>query len=143
MKNQLSDDQSKVYHAQQEALTQRLSKLGFFVGLDTGFIDYETNGGLSLLSDGTFASLIPGVKAYYFMPDPGDDDGTFSALLDILYPLVDENIGIYFCDNSGFKWLVFDTDRYSKLCKRTEFQPDEFRVYPQQNIEVQGPGGGE
>ena len=133
MKKQISTDLPKVYHAQQEALTQRLSKLGFFVGLDTGFIDYEANGGLSLLSDGTFASLIPDVKACYFMPDPGDDIGTFSALQEIIYPLVEDGIGVYFCDKSGFKWLVFDTDRYSKLCEQTEFQPNEFRVYPQQD----------
>jgi len=125
--------QHEKYHEPQLALTQRMNKLGFFVGLSTGFVDYETSGGLNLLSDGTFVSMIPGVKAAYYVPDPREDDGLFSNLLTILYGIVDDNIGIYFSSKSGYRWVVFDTEAYAELCKTTDFEPREFRIYPQQD----------
>ena len=134
MEDQLPEKQPHVYHVQQEAFVHSLSKLGFFVGLETGFIDYDARGSLIQLSNGTFVSMIPGVKAAYYVPDPGEDDGLFSNLLDILYGIVDNNIGVYFSSNSGYRWVIFDTAAYAELCKTTDFEPDEFRVYPQQDI---------
>ena len=132
MENQTPEKQSNANHEQQKALTQRLSKLGFFARLETGFIDYEPNGTLNTLSAGTFLSVIPTVRGYYFMPHPYDEsDGTFAALIGMLYDVADDDIGVYFLSKSGYRWIIFDTERYAQLCEKWEFTPSEFRIFPQ------------
>lgn len=134
MENQTPEKQSEVNHEQQKALTQRFSKLGFFARLETGFIDCETNGTLNMLSEGTLVSVIPAVKACYAMPSPYDEeDGTFAALIGLLYDVADDGIGLYFLSKTGYRWIIFDAGRYAHICEKWEFTPDEFRIYPQQS----------
>lgn len=133
MKTATNNLQPATAHEPQLALTQRMNKLGFFVGLPTGFMDYDINGSLNLLSDGTFISMIPGVKAAYFVPYPEHDDGLYSAVIGLLYDLVNSGAGVYSCSKVGFKWMVFNTEAYAKIGKQSAFNPDEFRVYPQED----------
>lgn len=132
MESPTNDMQHKKYHEPQLALTQKMNKLGFFIGLPTGFVDYEISGGLNLLSEGTFISMISAVKAAYFVPCPEHDDGLYSAVIGLLYDLVNSGVGVYSCGKGGFRWVVFNTEAYAKLCEQTDFEPDEFRVYPQE-----------
>ena len=134
MVNQKLRKHSNVNNEQQKALTQRLNKLGFFARLETGFFDFETNGTLNMLSAGTLVSVMPAVKACYAVPSPyNEEDGTFAALIGLLYDVADDGIGLYFLSKTGYRWIIFDVERYAQMCEKWDFTPDEFRVFPQQS----------
>jgi hypothetical protein len=133
VKNQKVNNKVERNRIAPEIMTQVFNKYGFGYDLNTGFIKYEPNGVLDTLSNGTFVSLMQNVEAVYFVEYRGYDDSTFTALMGLLHDLTIGGVGVYYCDKIGFKWIVFDAARYSKLCEKFDFEPDDYQTHPKHN----------
>lgn len=127
-----SDSKDRKLHLQQQALIDKLGKSGVHISLPNGYFKFEPPSKMDMLADGSFISLITGVKAAYFCPEVFEDDITGADLLYLIYQITNYGIGIGYYTPEGYHWLVTDIDKYQKLCDEFKLEESEFRVYPQE-----------
>lgn len=112
-----------------QAVIDTIGGSGFYTKMQNGYLRFNFSGSLEIFKDGCHVSLTTGVKATYFFPYIEENDELYATLMFLLHLITWEGIGIAFLTKTGCNWLIFDTDRYSVLCKDFGITEEDYRLF--------------